>query len=179
MRRLVPMRQLVAHAVGGGWGHDAPTNTTERVAVIRGADFPAVALGDVSHLPIRWEERKKLLSRLLQPGDLVLEISGGTSDRPTGRTVFASRRLLDGIGAPTIPASFCRLVRIDVAQADPKYVYWWLQGMYAGGRTWAYQNRSTGIANFQFEHFLDTEVVELPPIEEQRGIAATLGPATK
>ena len=47
--------------------------------------------------------------------------------------------------------------------------------MYQEGRTWGYQNRSTGIANFQFEYFLDTEVVKLPPIEEQRAIAATLG----
>ncbi|WP_427869024.1 hypothetical protein [Leucobacter luti] len=47
--------------------------------------------------------------------------------------------------------------------------------MYADGRTWAYQNRSTGIANFQFQHFLDAEKVELPSWEEQRAIAATLG----
>ena len=47
--------------------------------------------------------------------------------------------------------------------------------MYAEGRTWRYQNRSTGIANFQFEHFLDTELVVLPPIGVQRAIAAVLG----
>ncbi|WP_144066440.1 restriction endonuclease subunit S [Kocuria varians] len=66
-------------------------------------------------------------------------------------------------------------MRIDQSKADPHYVYWWLQGMYAEGRTWAYQNRSTGIANFQFQHFLDAEVVRLPRREEQRAIAATLG----
>lgn len=175
MTQCVTMRQLVAHAVGGGWGHDNPEDSTDCVAVIRGADFPAVSVGDGSGIPIRWEARRKLASRLLEPGDILLEISGGTSDRPTGRTVFASRQLLDSIGRPTIPASFCRLVRIDSAKADPYYVYWWLQGMYAQGRTWAYQNRSTGIANFQFEHFLDAEAVTLPPIQEQRGIAATLG----
>jgi type I restriction enzyme S subunit len=175
MSRDVPMRQLVAHAIGGGWGYDEPSEDTAQVAVIRGADFPAVAIGDASQIPIRWEKTKKLPSRLLQPCDILLEISGGSSGRPTGRTVFMSRRLLGNIGRQAIPASFCRLVRIDPAQADPYYVYWWLQGMYAAGRTWAYQNRSTGIANFQFEYFLDTELVRLPSIQEQQEIAATLG----
>ncbi|EPH06557.1 hypothetical protein HMPREF1485_00260 [Propionibacterium sp. HGH0353] len=175
MSRKLSMRDIVVHAVGGGWGFDAPADSTDQVAVIRGADFPAVSVGDISGVPIRWEERRKLPSRTLQPLDIILEISGGTTDRPTGRTVFISDKLLASFDHAVIPASFYRLVRVDTSKADPYYVYWWLQGMYAEGRTWAYQNRSTGIANFQFEHFLDTEHVFLPPIEEQRAIAATLG----
>lgn len=170
-----PMRTLVRHAVGGGWGYDEPADDTAQVAVIRGADFPAIAVGDTSGVPRRWEASKKLPSRVLRSGDIVLEISGGSSDRPTGRTVFISERVLDSFECPVIPASFCRLVRVDPSLADPYYVYWWLQGMYADGRTWGYQNRSTGIANFQFEYFLDAETVALPPIEEQRAISATLG----
>ena len=171
----VPMRALVERAVGGGWGLDAPDVGTEQVAVIRGADFPAVAHGDTSRVPVRWEAARKIPQRKLQAGDIIFEISGGTSERPTGRTVFVSERLLDGFSHAVIPASFCRLVRIDHELADPHYVYWWLQGMYADERTWSYQNRSTGIANFQFEHFLDTEKVRLPDRHMQREIAATLG----
>lgn len=171
----LPMRKLVAHAVGGGWGQDTSAEGLVEVAIIRGADFPKVTLGDLSGLPIRWEQERKLPQRTLQPGDIVLEVSGGTNQRPTGRTVYISERLLESTPSPVIPASFCRLVRIDRHRADPHYVYWWLQGMHADGRTWAYQNRSTGIANFQFEHFLDTERVRLPPLNVQRSIAATLG----
>lgn len=172
---MIPMRELVIHAIGGGWGENTSSEGTEQVAVIRGADFPAVAVGDTSSVPIRWEASRKISKRELQAGDIVLEISGGTSDRPTGRTVFISERLLEQFDTPVIPASFCRLVRIDPNIANPHYVYWWLQGMYADGRTWGYQNRSTGIANFQFPHFLDTEKVVLPPLSEQLAIAATLG----
>ena len=171
----VLMRTLVERAVGGGWGLDAPEQGTEQVAVIRGADFPAVAVGDTSRVPVRWEATRKIPQRKLDVGDIILEISGGTSDRPTGRTIFVSEGLLRSFTHSAIPASFCRLVRIDKALADPHYVYWWLQGMYAEGRTWSYQNRSTGIANFQFEHFLDTEQVHLPARHVQREIAATLG----
>ena len=54
-------------------------------------------------------------------------------------------------------------------------MYYHLQRMHSAGRTWAYQNRSTGIANFQYEYFLDNEFVALPTLQEQGGIAATLG----
>lgn len=172
---MIPMRELVSHSIGGGWGEELRADGTEQVAIIRGADFPRVAVGDASGVPRRWESVSKLPQRTLQPGDILLEGSGGTSDRPTGRTVFISEQLLNLFDVPVIPASFCRLVRIDPALADPHYVYWWLQGMYADGRTWGYQNRSTGIANFQFQHFLDAEKVRLPIPEEQRSIAATLG----
>lgn len=172
---MIPMRELVSHSIGGGWGEEIHTDGTEQVAIIRGADFPEVAVGDTSAIPHRWESTRKIPQRTLQPGDIVLESSGGTSDRPTGRTVFISEQLLDRFDVPVIPASFCRLVRIDPSMADPHYVYWWLQGMYTDGRTWGYQNRSTGIANFQFQHFLDAEKVSLPTPDEQRAIAATLG----
>lgn len=169
------MRDLVTHAVGGGWGKDETFESSVEVAVIRGADFPDVEVGQFDNLPVRWEAGRKVPQRTLLAGDIVLEISGGSTDRPTGRTVYISKRLVDQSPRPVIPASFCRLIRIDSEQADPSYVYWWLQGMFAEGRTWGYQNRSTGIANFQFEHFLDAEQVLLPPRREQRDIAATLG----
>jgi type I restriction enzyme S subunit len=35
--------------------------------------------------------------------------------------------------------------------------------IYAQGKTWEYQNQSTGIANFQTTHFLATELVAVPP----------------
>src|SRR5699024_3842561 len=112
---MIPMRDLVSHSIGGGWGEELRADGTEQVAIIRGADFPRVAVGYTSGVPRRWESARKLPQRTLQPGDIVLEGSGGTSDRPTGRTVFISEQLLDRFEVPVIPASFCRLVRINPA----------------------------------------------------------------
>ncbi len=47
--------------------------------------------------------------------------------------------------------------------------------MYASGRASLYEQQSTGISNFQFEYFLDSEIIRLPPLEEQRAIAHILG----
>ncbi len=176
MPKYLPVRDLLSHIIGGGWGSDSSDEVNEQqVAIIRGADFPQVQIGNATSLPIRFESRRRVATRRLQAGDIVLEISGGTNERPTGRSVFASESLLAQVPVPVIPASFCRLLRPNSALVEPRYLYFWLQDMYAQGRTWAYQVRSTGIANFQTEYFLDHEVVALPPIQEQRRIAGVLG----
>ena len=38
-----------------------------------------------------------------------------------------------------------------------------------------YEQQSTGISNFQFAYFLDSEVINLPSLPEQRTIAHILG----
>lgn len=37
-----------------------------------------------------------------------------------------------------------------------------LSYIYSIGKTWEYQNQSTGIANFQTKHFLENELVVVP-----------------
>lgn len=175
MTELRPVRELVSFYIGGGWGSDAKGEGLEEVAIIRGADFPRVAIGDAHSVPVRWEESKKVARRALREGDLVLEISGGTKDRPTGRSVFVSEGILQAHRVPVIPASFCRLVRPDSTQVAPRYLYYWLQDMYRDGRTWGYQVQSTGLANFNVEWFLDRELVRVPPLDEQGRIAEVLG----
>jgi type I restriction enzyme S subunit len=83
--------------------------------------------------------------------------------------------MLTQLGGSVIPASFCRLVRVDESRIDPRYAYYALQEMYASGRAGDYEHRSTGISNFQFEFFLDQELVALPSLPEQHEIAGVLG----
>jgi type I restriction enzyme S subunit len=173
MKRI--MRDLVAHSIGGGWGKAEPFPQGVQVAVIRGTDFPNCAIGDSDELPQRWETERRVASRRLVPGDIILESSGGSPDQSTGRTLFITHDLLESIELPAIPASFCKLMRIERDLANPRYVYYWLQNMYREGRTWGYQTASTGIANFQFEYFLDTELLVLPSLEEQTSIGTALG----
>src|SRR5690606_28631205 len=111
------------------------------------------------------------------PGDVVLEVSGGSSARgqPTGRTLFIDEAVLSCFDTPVIPASFCRVIRFVDELVDARYAFYGLQDMYLSGRTAEYENQSTGISNFQFEYFLDAETLRLPGKEEQRAIATVLG----
>ena len=149
---------MIEFSRGGGWGKEEPFDGCVRVAVIRGADFPNVEAGRYSELPIRYEKESKAQSVALRAGDIVLENSGGTDTRPTGRTVLIGQGLLDTYDCPIIPASFCRVVRIN-ASIDSNFIYYWLQDMFNSGRTWGYQNRSTGLSNFQFKIFSEMELV--------------------
>ena len=171
------IRQVVEFAIGGGWGQELEFEDSVPVRVIRGTDFERIRKRDYSGVPRRYEKTSKVERRLLRPGDIILEISGGsrTSNQSTGRTFLISEDVLDELGEPAIPASFCRLVRFSQDAIDAQYAYYLLQEMYLSGRAALYEQQSTGISNFQFEYFLDSEVVPLPPLEEQRAIARMLG----
>ncbi|WP_434742444.1 restriction endonuclease subunit S [Micromonospora sp. SH-82] len=171
-----PFRDLVVFARGGGWGSDNPLDDHDQVSIIRGTDFGSVRTGRVDAVPRRWEKRSKLAQRVLRPGDVVLEISGGSAARgqTTGRTLFIGEEVLSYFAGAVIPASFCRVVRFDITLVEPQYAYYGLQDMYFSGRASAYENQSTGISNFQFERFLDAELLRVPPLAEQRRIVTLL-----
>lgn len=169
----IPIGDLIAYSHGGGWGKDQPFSDSRQVAVVRGADFPDIKKGTYSSLPVRYEKAALVEKIALRVGDIVLENSGGTSTRPTGRTILVTQEMLDAIDMPVIPASFCRILRFN-NQCDSIFIYYWLQDMFLQGRTWGYQNRSTGLANFQFNVFKDAEKVPNLKVEMQKRIGSFL-----
>lgn len=166
---------VVSHTIGGGWGTEVAEDGDISVRIIRGADFPQVELRNVSSCPVRYEPEKKVLTRALRSGDIVLETSGGTADRPTGRTIFIDDATVAASDEPLIPASFCRLIRVDPLKAVPAFVYFALQNLYRQGGTWEFQNTSTGISNFQYELFQRRFSLPNRPLAEQQAIAEVLG----
>lgn len=160
--RLVPFGQLLSHTIGGDWGSDTPDDKNDvRVAIIRGTDIPDLQSGANSRVPVRYTSQKKLATRKLEDGDIVLEVSGGSKDQPTGRALYLTAGLLSQFDCPVEPASFCRLLRPNSKSAG-LLLSQHLTYIYDQGKTWEYQNQSTGIANFQTTHFLETELVVIP-----------------
>ncbi|MBW8464592.1 restriction endonuclease subunit S [Acidovorax sp.] len=158
-----PFGSLLAHTIGGDWGSDVPDSSNDtRVAIIRGTDIPDLDQAQAHRVPIRYTTQKKLASRMLQVGDIVLEVSGGSKDQPTGRSLRITANTMHGFDCPIEPASFCRLLR-PISQEVSVILGLHLARIYAQGKTWEYQNQSTGIANFQTTHFLDAELVAKPP----------------
>jgi len=170
-----PIGGLIDFAIGGGWGSEVPKENHSRVAVIRGTDIPKVAAGDFSTVPFRYESDKKVLNRILAPGDIVLETAGGSSanGQYTGRTLLITQEILDVLG-PTICASFCKKLVLNKALVIPPYFYFYMQDLYKSGRVASYDSQSTGISNFQYEAFVNNEVLQLPKLELQTSVAAAL-----
>lgn len=172
-KTMTSIGNFIEFSRGGGWGKETPAEGYVRTAIIRGADFPAIQNGSYSELPVRFEKQSKVDSVRLHAGDIVLENSGGTSTRPTGRTVLITQELIDNFDCPVIPASFCRILRFK-SSIDNIYAYYWLQDMYHSGRTWSYQNRSTGLSNFQYKVFSANELIPSISIDEQHRISNVL-----
>ena len=165
----VPFGLLLAKTIGGDWGKDAQQDDYDKaVAIIRGTDFPDIASGGVGKVPTRYTTSKKLVSRKLQAGDIVMEVSGGSPTQPTGRSIFISEAVLQRFENPVVCASFCRRFH-PISRELGVLAFMHLQYLYSIGGTWEYQNQSTGIANFQTTHFLDSEMVVMPnnPVLEE------------
>jgi len=157
--------ELLEKTVGGDWGQDEPDEKhTEEVRIIRGTDISTLQSGKLNKVPIRFVEPQKLKIRKLQKGDIVIEISGGSKDQPTGRSIYLTQNIIDRLGGIAEPASFCRLFRPEIEEIGAMLGQH-LQYIYSVGKTWLYQNQSTGISNFQTTTFLEREFLPIPDLK--------------
>ncbi|MFE6551718.1 restriction endonuclease subunit S [Streptomyces sp. NPDC057746] len=173
--KAVVFRDLLTATKDGDWGKGEPQQGYAPAHVIRGTDFTEVSLGRIAGVPLRYLAEKTVHRRLLRADDILIETAGGSRDRPTGRTALISQEILDAFPGDVTCASFARFLRVDPLVASPRYVYWYLQYLYARGDMWTHQVQHTGVARFQFTRFAETEEVPLPSRAEQDAIAAVLG----
>ena len=164
---IVRMNDVFNYYIGGGWGEEEQSDDfPKKASVIRGADFPNVWHYDVSSCPCRFHKTKNYTARQLKAGDIIMEISGGTSEQPVGRVVLVNRELIDRFeDGRVICASFCKLIRVNKEKVSPYYFYYWMKLLYNTRIIDKFQLQSTGIINFKFESFLRKCDVMLPPKE--------------
>jgi len=167
------LKQLMLYAIGGGWGDEQPGAGKICVAVIRGTDIPKLRIGDHSSVPFRYESESKVRSRLLQVEDIVIEVSGGSaaSGQHTGRALLVTAEILQSLGGKVIPASFCRLLRLDAQQVHPGFVVRQIDLLHQTGEIAEFENQSTGIANFQFNRFVEETHPRIKGLDAQTTIA--------
>lgn len=150
-----PVGSLIESALGGDWGKEEPDEKhTQQVRVIRGTDMDGVKNGNIASVPMRFVEEKKYLTRQLRVGDVLIEISGGSNTQSTGRSLYIDQTTLDLLGGSVIPASFCRVIRTQSLK-KASILFTFLEYLYDIGAMWDYQNRSTGISNFQYTFFVE------------------------
>lgn len=160
--KLLPVGELLDKTIGGDWGKEEPDEKhTEEVRIVRGTDIPKLHGGAIESVPVRYVESKKLKTRKLERGDIVIEVSGGSKDQPTGRSLFVSDNILKRLELPSEPASFCRRFKPKSYEIGLLLAVHF-QLMYHAGKTWEYQNQSTGISNFQTKYFLEAEHIVIP-----------------
>ena len=160
--RKIPIGDLIDYAIGGDWGKEIiDEKNIVNVTIIRGTDFDAIKKSNFNKLPKRFIKNENFTRRELKDGDIVFEISGGSTDQPTGRNFRISNSIINELGNKVVPASFCRLIRPKSMEIG-YFLSLYLMNLYEEGGTWEYQNQSTGISNFQYTYFTEKEYIVFP-----------------
>lgn len=142
--------------IGGDWGKEKPEGNYQlKVSCCRGADI--VSMTD---LPTRYILNANS-SKLLEEGDMVVEISGGSPTQATGRCVLISKEILSAFDNKLICSNFCQALSI----ADKDYIsyfYHMWKMFYDSDVFFNYEGKTSGIKNFQYDTFV-TEKWYFPP----------------
>lgn len=155
---------LIESTLGGDWGKESPAgNNTEMVYCIRGADIPEVKAGNKGKMPTRYILPKNYAAKRLLPGDIVVEISGGSPTQSTGRVAAISKSLLDRYDKGMVCTNFCRAIKPKFGYSMFVYYYW--QYLYDRNVFFSYENGTTGIKNLDLSGFITTEEIVIPPFE--------------
>lgn len=165
--QVTNMNSIFEYYIGGGWGNDDYSKEYPiEASVIRGADFPSVWRYDLSSCPRRYHKISNYKTRQLMDGDIIMEISGGTSEQPVGRSVLVTQDMIDRFKESRVMcASFCKLIRLKKTDISPYFFYYWMRYLYDTRIIDRFQLQSTGIINFKFEAFLRKGLVMLPPMD--------------
>jgi type I restriction enzyme S subunit len=160
----------VAQFINGLWKGEEPPFV--HVGVIRNTNFTKDGVLDDTDIAYLDVEIKKLQTRRLQFGDLILEKSGGGPKQPVGRVVLFDKR--EGNFSFS---NFTAAIRVvDPTALDARFLHKYLHWVYLSGRTEAMQSHSTGIRNLNGDAYKAIKVA-YPSLPEQRRIVAILDEA--
>ncbi|MBD5486602.1 MAG: hypothetical protein HDR18_13955, partial [Lachnospiraceae bacterium] len=148
---------------GGDWGKGIEeVNYTKKVTCLRGADFPAICGNAKLNAPERYIHEKNSF-KILNDGDLIIEISGGSPTQSTGRVCYINNNTLKRFKNEIITSNFCKAICL----VDKEYMYWfyilWCK-LYENGVFFKYEGKTTGIKNLLFEMLCADYLIVVPNV---------------
>jgi type I restriction enzyme S subunit len=146
----------------GDWGkEEVEGNYDLRVSCIRGADINGLNGNGELKSPVRYILEKNS-HKLLEPGDLVIEISGGSPTQSTGRLGYIINETLERFNEPIICSNFCKAITLREESNLFNFIYEWKR-LYDAGIFFGYEGKTSGIKNFLFESFVSKHKIVIPP----------------
>lgn len=160
--RVGSLSDVTGSVIGGDWGKSSPSETDKtRCYCIRGADIPDLQLGLLPNLPLRYLKQSSITKRILEHGDIALEISGGSPTQSTGRPVLIVDQLRAVYDAPLVTSNFCRIIKFKSPRYS-FYVYQWLRFLYVTDVLYQFETGTTGIKNFGYTIFSTIQPLLIP-----------------
>lgn len=104
----------ILDTIGGEWGKEVSQDDfVKPVKCIRGTDIAALNTGIASKTPLRFIKKSKYEKIKPLDGDIIIEISGGTENQSTGRSLYINKEVCGLFDYPIIFSNFCRLLRVE------------------------------------------------------------------
>lgn len=146
----------------GDWGKDEKQgNYTKKVSCIRGADINGLNGTGELKAPERFILVNNAL-KILNEGDIIVEISGGSPTQSTGRIAFVTNETLERFANPLICSNFCKALSLKDSSYLFNFVYEWNR-IYDAGVLFGYEGKTSGIKNLLFDNFVNSYFVVNPP----------------
>ena len=166
---MVRLGDIFEAQITGEWGNECAENETG-TKVLRTTNFTPDGMINFDNVVLRRITESKVEKKRLRYGDIILEKSGGTEKTPVGRVVFCDELIEDDT---YLCNNFTQAMRVNQKVGCSRYVFYFMWHLHYSGKTDLLQNKTTGIRNLQVNSYLNEEI-PLPPLEEQRRIAALL-----
>jgi len=163
--RFIKLGHLLDIADSGIWGIEDQVNG---VSILRSTNFNNDGSLDFTNLTLRDISESDRRLKLLSPGDILLERSGGGPKQPVGRVCFFS-----DFSKKYYFNNFCQRFRVINSECFPKYLFWYLYFFHLSGQTLSYQTQTIGIRNLEYKNYIQ-QLIPLPLLNEQKRISAIL-----
>ncbi|CAG7844535.1 Type-1 restriction enzyme EcoKI specificity protein [Pseudoclavibacter triregionum] len=162
---MVPLGEVLASSRSGYWG-DVPGSRDVNTLAVRNGDIGA-GLVNWTRVPTRSVTRSEYERARIKSGDILLTTSGDV-----GKTALVTE-----VPTEAIASNFVRILRVDPDRILPDYLAHWLgsPGFTAGIAPFT---RGTTMQNLSVAAMETAVRVPLPPLPEQRRIAAILDRAS-
>jgi type I restriction enzyme M protein len=170
----VDLNEAIGSLIAGEWGDEELKKDTQPCIVLRGTDLPNVKLFNFTKTPVRYIKTAKVHDKQVQAGDIIIEMSGGSKDQPTGRTAFVTQELLDWFPYPILCSNFNKIIRPNTERVLPLFLFLYFQLAYADGLTTRYENQPSGIKNLQLDELISSELLWLPDVATQQQVLPIL-----
>lgn len=158
----LPLSTLVAKQKNGDWGSgEAGDGTDAAVVCIRGADINALNGRGELKAPTRYISSSRQ-DKFLIENDLVIEISGGSPTQSTGRAALVGPDVIGRFETPLVCSNFCKALTLKNPERGHHFLQHW-NSLYAAGVFFGWEGKTSGIKNLQFDSFVSSHVVPVPP----------------
>lgn len=176
----VNLGSIIGHEIGGGWGAEEQSEEfSEPAYVIRGTDIDELPKGKIEKVPFRYHKKSNLSSRKLQDGDIIFEVSGGSSYEGVAKTLLITDELLKQFDNDVMPASFCKLARpIERKYSSFLFLFWRFLRKIKGTEVFEIRSASN-IVNYNWTAFLKFQKINKPSETELKKLNNKVEPIHK